>query len=134
MPDLINRIHHWIEDEKHWLTRQKIVVFGLTLILIGLLLGLYESGPEPESAVRPDVIDLKIPERRSPPAQPDTADEDPPETSSTQNATNWDSVAVRPGQTLDGIFRKQGLSIPLLHQIIALNGDTKKLKGVFWGF
>ena len=39
-------------------------------------------------------------------------------------AVAWESVEVRRGQTLDGIFREQGFSISLLHEILALNGDT----------
>jgi len=127
MPGFINRIQHWIGDEDHWLTRQKIIVFGATLILIGILLGLFESGEEQDRVAPPEIIDLSLPDRQpqkevEPPIKEGTADLSAP-----PGADAWESILVRSGQTLDAIFRQQGFSIALLHQIIALNGDTKGL-------
>ncbi len=39
----------------------------------------------------------------------------------------WDIVVIKPGQTLDGIFRQRGYSVSLLHQILAFNAETKGL-------
>jgi len=35
LPGFITKIRHWVEDENHWLTRQKMAIFGGTLIVIG---------------------------------------------------------------------------------------------------
>ena len=63
MPGFIIKIRHKLHDEKHWLTRRKIIVFGATLILVGILLGLFESSDKPEPVSRPEIIDLPLPER-----------------------------------------------------------------------
>jgi murein DD-endopeptidase MepM/ murein hydrolase activator NlpD len=127
MPGFLKNINEWVEDETHWLTRQKIVIFGITLIVIGLLLGLFESENRPEPVTRPDVIELPLPARQTPSGEPAQDEEQPPGTASILDSDGWDSVRVRPGQTLDGIFRQQGFPIALLHRILALNGDTKRL-------
>jgi murein DD-endopeptidase MepM/ murein hydrolase activator NlpD len=125
MPGLIKKIRHKLHDEKHWLTRRKIIVFGVTLILVGILLGIFESGDEPERVILPEIIDLPLPERE-PESGTETAEMD--ETASHSGGEiNWESVKVRPGQTLDAIFKRQGLPISLLHEIIALNKETKGL-------
>jgi murein DD-endopeptidase MepM/ murein hydrolase activator NlpD len=127
MPGFINRIHQWIEDEKHWLTRQKIVIFGVTLILIGLLMGLFETGDESEPVIQPEIIDLSIPERQAPTKTDQDKGENLPQQSSAFGTVEWESVKVRSGQTLDGIFRQQGYPIPLLHRIVALDANTRGL-------
>jgi murein DD-endopeptidase MepM/ murein hydrolase activator NlpD len=114
----------------HWVTRRRLVVFGLTLIVIGLLLGLLESEPEPEPAIPAteysEVIDLSLPERT-----PDPVDSGDGNGSAALHPaaddSQWISIKVRSGQTLDAIFRQQGYSIALLHRILALNGDTRGL-------
>jgi murein DD-endopeptidase MepM/ murein hydrolase activator NlpD len=125
MPGFIIKIRHKLHDEKRWLTRRKLIVFGATLILVGILLGLFESSDKPEPATRPEIIDLPLPERKPGSGAP-AAEKD--ETASLSGAQiNWESVKVKRGQTLDAIFKRQGLSIPLLHEILALNGETKGL-------
>jgi cell envelope opacity-associated protein A len=129
MPGFIKRIQHWVEDEDHWLTRQKIIVFGATLILIGILLGIFESGAEQERATPPDIIDLPLPDRQ-PQKEAEPPEEDGPADLSMAPGTDaWESVKVRSGQTLDAIFRQQGFSISLLHQILALkkSGPARSL-------
>ncbi|MGD2128866.1 MAG: peptidoglycan DD-metalloendopeptidase family protein [Lysobacterales bacterium] len=124
MPGPLNRIHRWIEDEEHWLTRRKLIVIGATLIVVGLLIGLFDSGAEPEAARPPQVIDLPLPQRSSP--QPENGDQNKPR----EEAEAWNTVTVKPGQTLDAIFRQQGYSIALLQRILALNGETAGLKRI----
>jgi murein DD-endopeptidase MepM/ murein hydrolase activator NlpD len=130
MPGFITKIHQSLHDESHWLTRRKLVVFGVTLIITGFLLGMFESADEPARVVRPEVIDLSIPERTVP-AQPLPAEE---EGAISQSAlpedVGWTSVKVRRGQTLDSIFRIQKIPVSLLHQIMALNAETKGLKKI----
>lgn len=124
---LTSTIHGWIEDESHWLSRPKLVVTGFTLIVTGLLLSLFETD---QSAARPvtapDVIELRLP-LRAPTAAADPAVIPAPEAG---EPDDWISIQVRPGQTLDAIFRQQGFSIALLHRILALNGDTRGLKKI----
>ena len=43
MPGFIHYINQRLHDEGHWLTRKKILLFGLTVIIAGLLLGLFED-------------------------------------------------------------------------------------------
>jgi len=126
-PGLITKIRQKIHDEKHWLTRRKLVVFGITLILTGLLLSFFESGEEPERQISPEIIDLSLPDR-TPATEPTPAEDDETAGLSTpQGQIDWDSVKVRPGQTLDAIFRQQGLPVTLLHEIMALNRETSGL-------
>jgi murein DD-endopeptidase MepM/ murein hydrolase activator NlpD len=125
LPGFIKTIHAMVEDDGHWLTRRKLVLFGATLILTGLLAGVFESAPEPGPENFSEVVDLALPQQPLPgltqPQSPGGAAESRPDHG------EWDSVSVRSGQTLDAIFRQQGYSIPLLHRILALNGDTKGL-------
>lgn len=123
-PGLITTIRQKLHDETHWLTRRKLVVFGVTLILVGLLLGIFETTDKPERVNRPEIIDLPLPER----AQP-AEDEQDGDAGLSANGTipEWNSVTVKPGQTLDAIFKQQGLPIPLLHEIVALNSETRGL-------
>jgi murein DD-endopeptidase MepM/ murein hydrolase activator NlpD len=99
--------------------RRRWLVFGATLVLAGLLISLFETTEPPGEEPAAEVIELALPER---PAGPADAGEPPAEPEEA-----WTSVTVRRGQTLDAIFREQGYSIGLLHQILALDGDTKGL-------
>ncbi len=125
MPGFITKIRSRIEDENHWLTRRKLIVFGTTLIFAGILLGLFESGSHPDPERRPEIIDLSLPDRQAP-LGAETAGGQDDEAVAAEEA-DWESVKVTSGQTLDAIFRKQGYQIPLLHKILALNGDTRGL-------
>jgi len=102
--------------------RRRWLVFGATLVLAGLLIGLFESAETPPSESARDVVELALPERPAPLDAPEDAAAPNPEA-----ADPWRSVTVRRGQTLDAIFRQQGYSVGLLHEILALNGDTKGL-------
>ena len=89
-------------------------------------MGFFESSSESGPSNRPEVIDLPLPERGAGSAGPaPQADGQPLAFGEQDNA--WESVEVKRGQTLDAIFRQQGFSIGLLHQILALNGETKGL-------
>jgi murein DD-endopeptidase MepM/ murein hydrolase activator NlpD len=112
-PRLIRIISEKIEDESHWLTRRKLAVIGLTLVVTGLLVSMFETARPPERLVHTETIRLLLPEEESP--------------GGAAAFDYWDSVTVRSGQTLDAIFREQGFSIALLHRILALNGETRGL-------
>jgi murein DD-endopeptidase MepM/ murein hydrolase activator NlpD len=123
----ISKIRRVIHDEHHWLTRRKLLVFGSTLILAGVLLGFFESAGQPGRTVRPDIVALPLPSR-IPAATPGlTGATEAEPGSGALTDREWMTVTVRQGQTLDAIFRQQGFSVGLLHEILALNGDTKGL-------
>jgi murein DD-endopeptidase MepM/ murein hydrolase activator NlpD len=115
------------------LTRTKLTLFALTLIAFGLALGGLESKVDNELASKM-VFNLDLPNRQDfqlPPADEGTekpGSEKFPEL--TPLAQQWDSVIVRPGQTLDGIFRQQGFSSKTLHEIMTLSKQTKQLKKI----
>jgi len=110
------------KHRKPLLTRRRLAVFGTTLILAGLLIGLFErSGTEPGSD-KPRSMDLAIPDREL--AVPALEEETGPVPAPVPDEEPWDSVTVRNGQTLDGIFRQEGFSIALLHRILALSEET----------
>lgn len=126
-PGFITKIHQSLHDDSHWLTRRKLVIFGITLILTGILLGLLESESGPEPVRRPDVIEVPIPARDAPDA--------PDEGEATGRADlpiedDWTRVKVQRGQTLDSIFRGQNIPVSLLHRILALNAETRGLKKI----
>jgi len=104
--------------------RRRWLVFGVTLIAAGLLLGLFERSAEPPPETAAEVIELALPERPLPEIPADG------EAGAGEKAVEeepWLAVTVHRGQTLDAIFRERGYSIGLLHEILALNGDTKTL-------
>jgi murein DD-endopeptidase MepM/ murein hydrolase activator NlpD len=126
-PRLLKTIRDRIEDESHWLTRRKLAIVGLTLIVFGLLVGLLESPEVTQDATYYETIELLLPERAAvtPPAAAGT-----PAMPGVGIDETWLSVPVRSGQTLDAIFREHGFSIALLHRILALNVDTKGLTDI----
>ena len=118
------------------LTRTKLILFALTLIVVGFALGGLESGPTAsldDEAVANKVINLGLPDRLEFQATPEDVSEAGTETgniASPAEATLWDGVTVRPGQSLDAIFRQQGFSIQTLFEIMALSKETKQLKKI----
>lgn len=130
---IIQKIRHRIDDDHHWLTRRKLAVFGGTLVVIGISMGAYESGQAPpDNTTYSDIIELSLPDRLPPQAVDQGSEEvrrlAPSRVAVDDRAVDkWNFVVVRSGQTLDTIFRKQGLSISLLHRILALNKDTQGL-------
>ena len=130
---IIQKIRHRIEDDQHWLTRQKLAVFGGTLVIIGISMGAYESSQAPpDNTAYTEIVELAVPDRL-PPQEADPGSEEASRLQASSRAIDgwavdqWDAVVVRSGQTLDTIFRKQGFSVSLLHKILALNKDTKGL-------
>jgi murein DD-endopeptidase MepM/ murein hydrolase activator NlpD len=94
------------------------------------VLGSLDTGGEIEEADLA-VLDLELPEQHvlQPPRfaaeTQAAADLDSPPVEET-----WEEVVVRPGQSLDAIFREQGLSIGLLQEILALSDETRQLKKI----
>lgn len=131
-------------------TRTRVAVLGLTLIAVGLALGGLDRAPPPEAPMVAEARALALPVRPlddavAPPhrsaltdAAPVAATTEAPDaamttpelaglTSATRRLEGWERVEVRRGQTLDRIFRDQAFSVGLLHEIIALDEDTKRL-------
>jgi murein DD-endopeptidase MepM/ murein hydrolase activator NlpD len=115
------------------LTRTKLFLFALTLIAFGFALGGLESG-EDDASVANKVVNLSLPERmdfqtRGPDGVPGSS-LDETAMGTIFQMEQWDSVTVRSGQSLDGIFRQQGFSAKTLQQIMALSKETKQLKKI----
>jgi len=133
IPKIIQIIRHLIEDDHHWLTRQKLAVFGSTLIVIGISIGAFESSqPQPEGTIYSEIIELSLPDLNRPDVSIPGDEAANREGSSSaviddRVMNQWNTVTVRSGQTLDTIFRKQGFSVSLMHKILALNKDTEGL-------
>jgi murein DD-endopeptidase MepM/ murein hydrolase activator NlpD len=128
---ILNTIRHRVEDEDHWLTRQKLAVFGTTLLLIGISMGAFESSQVPvQNKHNAQIFELSLPNK------PTVDNTTPAHTTGLLPASDstpgdgWDSVIVRSGQTLDTIFRRQGFKVALLHEILALNAQTRGLKSI----
>ena len=108
-----------------WLSRQRLILFSTTLIVIGLSWVIFEKSPDKAGARYKETIKLHLPDQPleapvAPKIQPGGKIKKP-------GPDDWESVTVKSGQTLDAIFRQQGFSISLLHQILNLNKDTSGL-------
>ncbi|MDX2428718.1 MAG: peptidoglycan DD-metalloendopeptidase family protein [Xanthomonadales bacterium] len=112
------------------ITRTKLILFALTLIAVGFALGGLERAEE-DVDISHKVVDLALPERQDIllPA-PDGLIPGSGEETTTPEIEQWESVAVRSGQSLDGIFRGQNFSANTLHGIMNINKETKRLKNI----
>jgi murein DD-endopeptidase MepM/ murein hydrolase activator NlpD len=114
-------------------TRTRLLLFAMTLIAFGFALGGLQSSKDDE-VVASKVVDLNLPARldfQTPPAiaTPESTGDETSIGAFSQNE-QWDTVTVQAGQTLDAIFRQQGFSATALHEIMALNKETKQLKKI----
>lgn len=115
------------------LTRTKLLLFAFTLIAFGIALGGLQSG-EDKADIANKVINLNLPARHD--FQTPSAEDSLLQITSMNKpdisfqAEEWDRVTVRPGQSLDGIFRQQGFSAATLHRIMALSEETRQLKNI----
>jgi murein DD-endopeptidase MepM/ murein hydrolase activator NlpD len=124
-----NLLSRAADRARNWhpqITRTRVILFAITLVAVGLMLGALEPPAPGADLTYTHAYDLDLPVRDSFLAPPGAAGE----TAGVQvplPGTEWDLVEVRAGQTLDAIFREQEFSIGLLHEILALNGDTGNL-------
>jgi murein DD-endopeptidase MepM/ murein hydrolase activator NlpD len=108
-----------------WISRQKLTLFAVTLIVVGLTWSIFDTEPESGNSPFTQVIELDLPDQ---PVVTETRLTPKPGIDSVTNPIDqWQTVTVKPGQTLDAIFRQQRFSVSLLHRILALNADTKGL-------
>jgi murein DD-endopeptidase MepM/ murein hydrolase activator NlpD len=124
-PGFIRKIRHRVEDENHWLTRQKLLAFGGTLIVFGISMGAFETSDRSQPNTR--FVELPLPARLATATADAVSATDSPAPVIPLPGDGWDKVVVRSGQTLDAIFRQQGFKLSLLHEILALNDDTRNL-------
>ncbi len=117
------------------ITRARLAAFGVTLVAVGLALGgLERHDPPVEATLATQQMVLALPERavmlpeQAPPAAGADAALAVPEVVAARE--DWESVTVKPGQSLDRIFRDQQFSIGLLHEILALDKDTARLTSI----
>lgn len=115
-----------------WLTRQRLAVFGVTLVAVAVAHQGLDPATESDAAVAArtpaDIVPLALPERSVPEAAiardaNATAPDD-------ETHGQWTEVRVRSGQTLDAIFREQGFSATMLHQLVRLDDNTRKLTSI----
>ena len=115
------------------LTRTKLYLFALTLIAVGFALGGLESGDD-KKAIANKVVSLDLPDQQDfqipTPGGISEITGDQAALAAPIQGEQWDKVTVRSGQSLDGIFRQQGFSAKTLHEIMALNKETKQLKKI----
>lgn len=145
---LADKALRWAEARR-WrlhITRSRIAVTGITMIAVGLALGGLDRPAPAEPELLIESRSLTLPERpaadtedplglgglatRDAVGEPEAAMTTPNSaalTMVTQRLEAWEPVEVRRGQTLDRIFRDQSFSVGLLHEILALNDDTKRL-------
>jgi murein DD-endopeptidase MepM/ murein hydrolase activator NlpD len=107
-----------------WLTRQRLVLFASTLIVIGVCWAIFDQEPEQAGSPYTRIIELGLPVQA---LETDSAITTLAEYNPAVTTDTWDSVTVRSGQTLDSIFRQLGFSIAMLHRILELGEDKKAL-------
>jgi murein DD-endopeptidase MepM/ murein hydrolase activator NlpD len=102
----------------HWITRQRLAAFAGTITVFCLFLAIFTTSDDSSDNHYTQVIELDLPQEPIISVGPASMHHD---------ARSWERVAVESGQNLDTIFREQGFSIALLHEILALSDDTEKL-------
>lgn len=114
--------------------RPRVSLAAVGLITLGLVVSMIPSGPQgsPAASVKPlELPQLPVSEANDAtpelltasvgklPAYPASAEE--------QMAESWTIVEIRPGQTLERVFRDLGLSAGLLHEIVNATEQTRNL-------
>jgi murein DD-endopeptidase MepM/ murein hydrolase activator NlpD len=105
-----------VATQASWQAFQKaprLSAIGFLFIVASVLLGAIH----PRDTHPPVMMPLPLPAVEAPTAA----------LTPTAEAPKWHSVTVASGNTLESIFHAQGLSSRLLHEVVYLNDDTKKL-------
>jgi len=102
------------------------------LIALGIVISMIPSGPEGSPAAR--VKPLELPQADPPAlarsdASIDESQDAPPDAAIhvPTGIEHWQIVEIRPGQTLERVFRDLGLSAGLLHEIVNATEATRDL-------
>ncbi len=111
--------------ESRWITHQKLALFAVTLIVVGLTWSIFDTSQSAGTTRFTHIIELNLPDQ---PVVARTRLIPDPGIGTVENpADRWQTVTVKSGQTLDAIFRRLGFSVTLLHRILKLNDHTKGL-------
>jgi murein DD-endopeptidase MepM/ murein hydrolase activator NlpD len=111
------------------INQSRLALFAVTLIVFGVALGGLNPNRTDKDSGYTSVVDLDLPEKIQPVLSSLTTPGSVQDRESLLRE-EWDLVRVRSGQSLDAIFRTQGFSAALLHNILALNAETKNLKKI----
>ncbi|MDX1556059.1 MAG: peptidoglycan DD-metalloendopeptidase family protein [Xanthomonadales bacterium] len=120
-----------------WLTRQRLAVFAVTLIAVGIALEGIDPGTEAASQeagqaaklTAREIVPLDLPMRAESSVEKAIPPADSPEAPA-YTAGDWISVEVRPGQTFGAILTEQGFSPSVVNTIVDLDDNTRKLKRI----
>jgi murein DD-endopeptidase MepM/ murein hydrolase activator NlpD len=107
----------------------RLALFAVTLIVFGVALGGLDVESSTGEAGYSAVRDLDLPIRSAPVVmkQPELHEA---QTAPEISQAEWTVIEVQSGQSLDTIFRSQGLSPGLLHNILAIDDTTRNLKKI----
>lgn len=120
-----NQMLHRLRHLHIGISRSRAALFAVTLIVFGVALGGLNPTPSSTAPAFDRVVDLALPTRTATGAGDTTT---APLAATDQSP--WISMKVKSGQTLDTIFRSQGFSVGTLHEILALNDETRSLKTI----
>ncbi|NEZ04873.1 peptidoglycan DD-metalloendopeptidase family protein [Wenzhouxiangella sp. XN201] len=112
-------------------SRPHISLAATGLVALGLVFSLVPSGPEGSPAARVQPLELpKFAEEARKGPTTDTsspAHEAAPADYPEPTTQDWQIVEIRPGQTLERVFRDLGLDAGLLHEIVTTTEQTRNL-------
>ena len=109
---------------------RRLAWVAVTLVVAGMALGGLDSVPPADARTFTLAVPLDLPARDAIPQSSTDLARLGLDSTAGEAFDPWDEVTVRSGQTLDGIFREQGFDVGLLHEVLALNGDTRNLKKI----
>jgi murein DD-endopeptidase MepM/ murein hydrolase activator NlpD len=121
------------------INQSRLAMFAVTLIIFGIALGGLEAKRTGETPAFSSVVAIDLPNRDLPNQTFESAFTNNKSVtsrnpvvplSSGNQEPEWALVKVKNGQSLDAIFRTQGFTAGLLHNILSLNEDTKNLKKI----
>ncbi len=127
-----SRLSSMYSHIKRWhlgISQSRLALFAVTLIVFGVALGGLDPDPAREDVGFSSVLDLDLPAKTPLSASLSSLSEETPGSNGLEDE-GWELVEVKPGQSLDTIFRSRGFSPALLHNILALNAETRNLKKI----
>jgi len=110
--------------------QSRLAIFAVTLIIFGIALGGLDPAASGDNAYT-SMHDLDLPLRGDSFTESQSLVKTEGTVEKAQaSEEGWQLVEVQPGESLDTIFRAQGLSAGLLHNILAINAQTRNLKKI----
>jgi murein DD-endopeptidase MepM/ murein hydrolase activator NlpD len=111
------------------LSQSRLALFGITLIIFGVALGGLDAEQTSDATRFSDIKTLTLPDLGTA-TKVEESHADPEHAIEPAGMEEWELVEVKSGQSLDTIFKSQGYSAGLLHNILALNAETRNLKKI----